>query len=43
MYVVYIVLNLYIFHVNFSSGISEEGSMFGTWCLTPLSTILQLH
>jgi hypothetical protein len=43
MYVVYIVLNLYIFHVSFSSGISEEGSRFGTWCLTPFSTILELH
>jgi hypothetical protein len=43
MYVVYIVLSLYIFHVVFSRGKSEESSRFGTWCLTPFSTILQLH
>lgn len=43
MYVVYIVLSMYIFHVMFSRGISEDGSRFGTWCLTPFSTILQLH
>jgi len=33
MYVVYIVLNLYMFHVIFSRGKSEERTRFGTWCL----------
>jgi len=31
MYVVYIVLSLYIYHVLFSRGKSEEGLRFGTW------------